>query len=161
MNISLAPHDEPFFAFQKHFDMDGYCCDRRSRSFFCMEFSLAHGGCTASGFEIDRKDLLVRPGERIQLNVMNGSGATGAGLKVTNYLRARGFDIVEMSNYPSREILETTIYDHIGDSASARKVAYALGVPPGHIITKIDPAAFLDVTVIIGKDYSAVLKPFR
>ncbi|MCC7429569.1 LytR family transcriptional regulator, partial [bacterium] len=42
----------------------------------------------------------------------------------------------------------------------AEKIAYALGVPYQNVFQQINDFAFLDVTIILGKDYHT-LKPFK
>src|ERR1051325_3194601 len=45
-----------------------------------------------------------KPEKIIQLDVLNGCGARGVAAKFTNYLRAGGFDVVEMKNYKTNHI---------------------------------------------------------
>ncbi|MBX3042363.1 MAG: LytR C-terminal domain-containing protein [Candidatus Kapabacteria bacterium] len=96
--------------------------------------------------------------EVIQLNILNACGAPGLASKAKDYLRARGFDVVEIGN--SDEILsKTVIIDRLGDIQSARQLAYALGVRDSMITARIDSNLFLRATVMIGSDYNS-LKPF-
>ena len=46
--------------------------------------------------------MLVRAGEHIQLTVMNGSGVANTARTFTDFLRARQFDVVEMTNYKEK-----------------------------------------------------------
>jgi hypothetical protein len=98
------------------------------------------------------------PGGIIQIDVLNGCGASGAATTFTGYLRARGFDVVEISNYKSFDMKETLVVDRTGDGTAAEKVAYALGVGKDHIIHQINRDYFVDVSVVIGLDYGS-LKP--
>ena len=100
----------------------------------------------------------ARPGSVIQIDVLNGCGAPGAGTTFTAYLRARGFDVVEIGNYKSFDMKETLVIDRTGNTATAEKVAYALGVAKQNIIHQINQDYFVDVSVVIGRDYAA-LKP--
>ncbi|HEY4611751.1 MAG TPA: LytR C-terminal domain-containing protein, partial [Bacteroidota bacterium] len=43
----------------------------------------------------------------IQLDVLNGSGEAKLAQRMTDFLRARGFDVVEMGNYPSSDVEAT------------------------------------------------------
>jgi hypothetical protein len=108
----------------------------------------------------ERNDLLVRAGERIQINVLNGSGKPNLARVFTDYLRARKFDVVEMGNYSGDEIPQSLIIDQVNDSVSAQKIAYALGVSTSQIQKRVDTNAFVDAAVIIGKDYES-LNPMR
>lgn len=96
----------------------------------------------------------------LQLDVLNGSGARGMAARCTNYLRGRGFDVVEMKNYKLSNIPHTLVIDRAGDRAAARLVAAALGVPDKNVIQQLNPDYFVDVSVIIGADYSS-LQPLR
>lgn len=92
----------------------------------------------------------------IQLDVLNGCGAKGAGTKCTSYLRANGFDVVEMKNYKTFNVTRTLVVDRVGDLASARRVAASLGVSEQNVIQQINHDYFVDVSVIIGADYASL-----
>lgn len=100
------------------------------------------------------------PGEVIQLEVLNGCGAQGAATMVTSYLRARGFDVIEIRNYKTSDVRESLVIDRVGHRGNAEKVAYALGIKKGNIIQQLNPDYYVDVSVVIGRDYSS-LKPSR
>ncbi len=94
----------------------------------------------------------------IQLDVLNGCGIPGSAARMTDLLRQRGFDVVEAKNYMSFEVPHTIIIDRIGDRSAAHRVAAALGVDEQNIVQQINADYFVDVSVVIGKDYST-LKP--
>ncbi len=108
---------------------------------------------------VEQADMYVKAGEHIQINVVNACGADGMAQKFTEFLRARRFDVPE---YGTSQILEphSKVIDRIGDSISAQKVAYALGIPMGQIETDIDSTLYLRATVIIGGDYMT-LRPMQ
>ena len=90
----------------------------------------------------------------IQLDILNGCGVSGAAAKVTVFLRRRGFDVVEVRNYKSFDIQETLVIDRVGNLALARRVAQALDVKQRNIIQEINLDYFVDVSVVVGKDYT-------
>jgi hypothetical protein len=98
------------------------------------------------------------PAGTIQLDVLNGCGAPGAGTSATAYLRARGFDVVEYRNYRSFDVRESLVVDRAGNRENAEKVAYALGIRKGNIIQQINQDYYVDVSVLLGRDYPT-LKP--
>jgi len=100
----------------------------------------------------------VAPGEIIQIDVLNGCGISGVASTFTSYLRARGYDVVEMRNYKTFGVPQSLVIDRIGDLQTAKKVAYALGVSERNIVQQINEDYFVDVSVVIGKDYNS-LKP--
>lgn len=95
----------------------------------------------------------------IQLNVLNGVGEAKLAQRMTDYLRSRGFDVVEIGNY-QEELEKTLVIDRTGNSQAAIQVARSLGVPLEQVIQRIDKTLYLDVSVFIGKDYPS-LQPFK
>ena len=95
----------------------------------------------------------------IQLDVMNGCGDAGMASKCSSFLRARGFDVVEMRNYKTFDLGESMVIDRAGNRENAERVARALGVRTKNIIQQINQDYYVDVSVVIGKDYSS-LRPF-
>lgn len=106
--------------------------------------------------EPERAD--VATGEVIQLDVLNGCGVAGAATSFTEYLRARGFDVVEIKNYKSFDVDESMVIDRVGNLKNAQRVAYALGVKKANIVQQLNQDYYVDVSVVIGKDYRS-LKP--
>lgn len=100
--------------------------------------------------------VAAKPPKVIQLDVLNGCGAKGAGVKFTGFLRTSGFDVVEMKNYKTFNVAQTLVIDRIGDLAQARRVAAALGVAEKNVIQQINPDYFVDVSVVIGADYGSL-----
>jgi hypothetical protein len=96
----------------------------------------------------------------IQMEVLNGCGITGIAEKLTNYLREKDFDVVQVGNYSSFDIDNTLVVDRTGNKDNAFKVAEALGIDSKNVIQQINNDYFLDVSLIIGKDFNR-LKPFN
>lgn len=95
----------------------------------------------------------------IQITILNASGSRGVARVMTDYLRVRGFDVVETGNYDT-VLARTIIIDRVGDSVSAARVAYALGIADSLYRLDIDSTLYLRCVVAVGKDYLK-LKPFR
>jgi hypothetical protein len=110
--------------------------------------------------EIERPDMLVRKGERIQVNVLNGSGRSHVAQHFTDFLRARAFDVVSMDNYKDTNVEHTFVIDRMSDSISAHKIAYALGIDNRYIQRDVDTEEYVKADIIIGKDFLA-LKPMK
>ena len=94
----------------------------------------------------------------IQVNVFNACGKDGLAKQVKDYLVQRGFDVVEIANYPET-IDNSIVIDRIGDTSTNNKVAYAMGIEKDCITIDIDESQFVRSTIVIGKDYFT-LKPF-
>jgi len=101
-----------------------------------------------------------KPSKIIQLEVLNGCGIGGVADKITSYLRQNNFDVVQMGNYSSFDIDNTLVVDRTGKKINALKVAEALGIDPKNVIQQINNDYFLDVSLIIGRDFNH-LKPFK
>ena len=110
---------------------------------------ISHMGTKSSDDKVENK-----PPKILQLDVLNGCGTKGIGAKFTDYLRTQGFDVVESKNYKSFQIPQTLVIDRIGDLTAARRVATALGVKENNIVQQLNLDYFVDISVIIGKDYT-------
>lgn len=93
------------------------------------------------------------PSEIIQCDVRNGCGVNGVADRFTDYLRANNFDVVNIGNYSSFDIENTIIIDRMGNMTNAYETARVLGVKKENVIQQVNEEYFLDVSVIIGKDY--------
>jgi hypothetical protein len=109
---------------------------------------------------VDSTKANVPAGQVIQIDLLNGCGVPGAAQKVTGYLRARGYDVVEMKNYKTFDVKESLIIDRTGDVETARRVAYALGIDEKNVLQQINHDYFVDVSVVLGKNF-ATLKPYQ
>ncbi len=89
----------------------------------------------------------------IQVEVLNGCGVTGVGDGLTDVLRAKGIDVVKTGNYRSFDIENTFIIDRFGKIETANRVADSLNLDKRFIITEKNKSYFLDLTIVIGKDY--------
>ena len=107
---------------------------------------------------VDAGKAGVAPGEIIQIDVLNGSGLQGVAGSCTSYLRARGFDVVEMRNYKTSDVVESLVIDRVGNTVNAEKVAYALGIKKKNIVQQLNQDYYVDVSVVLGKDFNS-LKP--
>ena len=97
------------------------------------------------------KDL---PAEIIQVEVLNGCGISGVADRYTDFLRRNNIDVVNIGNYKSFDVDETFVIDRVGNKANAYKVADLLGMQKKtSSITQLNDDLFLDVTIVIGKDY--------
>lgn len=109
--------------------------------------------------EIDDGVSRETPSEVIQINILNSTIVQGIADRARDYMRERGFDVVEIGNYSSI-MPRSIVIDRVGDFASALKVAKALGISDSLVFTKKDSTLFLRVSIILGTDYNK-LKSFR
>ncbi len=96
----------------------------------------------------------------IQVEVLNGCGISGVADRMTDYLRSKDFDVVNIGNYISYDVDESMVIDRIGNMANAYKVAKSLGIKNENVIQQLNKDYFLDVSIVIGRDYFS-LTPFK
>jgi hypothetical protein len=96
----------------------------------------------------------------LEVEVLDGAGSMRAAQRLTNVLRAQGYDVVEMKRNNGGVEERTFIFDRTGNLDAARKLATVIGVPQEKVFQKIDHTLYLDITVVLGKDYSQ-LKVFQ
>ena len=65
-----------------------------------------------------------------------------------------------MGNYISFDIDKTMVIDRTGNKANAEKIAEAIGVDKKNVIQQLNKEYFLDVSIIIGKDFNQ-LNPLK
>jgi len=94
----------------------------------------------------------------IQVEVLNGCGASGVAEQFTDLLRKEKFDVVQVGNYISFDIDNSLVIDRTGNRLNAEKVARALGIDSKNVIMQKNDDSFLDVSVVIGKDYKKLIQ---
>jgi hypothetical protein len=100
-------------------------------------------------------EAMYRKNNNIRVEVLNGCGVNRLAVKVTNVLRKRGFNVVKIGNTESPTFSETIVIERNDENRSnAEYVAKQIGVK--NIGSDIDPALYLEVTVIVGKDYREI-----
>ena len=80
--------------------------------------------------------------------------------ELTDYLREKGFDVVNVGNYRSFEIENSIVIDRTGKLYNAHLISNSIGLKTSNIIQQINREYLLDVTIILGKDYSQ-LSPLK
>ena len=109
--------------------------------------------------EVDLEAAYPPADDVYQVEVRNGVGVTGAAERMRNYLRTKGYDVVEVGNHTSFDLEETLIVDRIDNMEIARQVAASLGLPENRIRQDVKIEYHLDVSIILGKDYG-LIPPF-
>jgi hypothetical protein len=93
---------------------------------------------------------------KIQVEVLNGCGVSGIADELTDYLRKKSFDVVNIGNYRSFEIEKSILIDRTGNMFNAKIIADSIGLKKSNVIQQINKDYLLDVTIILGKDYSKI-----
>jgi hypothetical protein len=104
-----------------------------------------------------RSHVAAPVGVRIRVQVLNATATAGLGRRATAFLRDRGFDVVEVATAPQQRD-STLVIDRSGQPGWATLVAHALG--RGQVQSVPDSSRYLDVTVLVGRDWSPPAEPF-
>jgi hypothetical protein len=88
----------------------------------------------------------------IQLEVLNGTAEPNIAQRVTETLRAGGFDVVDIGNYKVSNLEKTMVIARTTDVSAAQSVASYLGIDKKKVVERPDKNLYLDVSVIVGKD---------
>ncbi|MFO7526641.1 MAG: LytR C-terminal domain-containing protein [Ignavibacteriaceae bacterium] len=108
-----------------------------------------------SGNEDSADQKIILPSQ-VQVEVLNGCGVAGVADRFTELLRSKGFDVVNKGNYTSFDVDNTLVIDRSNNSEKTVLVAEAIGVEKKRIVKQFNNQYFLDITIIIGKDYNTL-----
>ncbi len=103
-------------------------------------------------------DDIRNQNQNFQINVLNGCGVEDVAFQVTQYLRVKGFDVIDYGDYETT-VNQSFIIDHIGKPDVAKSIARELGIDESRIVSS-KSSYYNEFTVVIGKDY-ITLKPFK
>lgn len=92
----------------------------------------------------------------LRVEVLNGTEVPRLAAKVADFLRTKGFDVVQTGNAKHANFRKTVVQDRIGNMPGAVQVARTLGVSESNVLQQKNPQLYLDVTVIIGQDYKSL-----
>jgi hypothetical protein len=126
---------------------------------FCITIYVLANRRSSTGREEGDYSPMVNS-EALEVEVLDGAGSWRVAQQMTNILRAQGYDVVEMKRNNNEIEERTFILDRSGNLDAARKLAAMLGVSQDKVFQKIDRTRYLDLSVVIGKDYSR-LKAFQ
>ena len=90
-------------------------------------------------------------GDRIKIEVLNGSENPGQAQSLRNYLIKYGFDVVHFGNAMRSDYKKTIVIDRIGRPSLAKRIAEIINCQ--EVYSRIDKSLMVDVTIIIGADF--------
>jgi hypothetical protein len=132
----------------------------RSRFLTLVSLTLAlgcgHDNATPRSADVP-KVVQIPDSVRIRVEVINTTTQRGLGRRAMFFLRDQGFDVVRYTS-GSAPRDSTQIIDRSGHREWADLVAKALGV--SRVVVDVDSARYLDVTVLLGRDWRPPAKPF-
>ncbi len=95
-------------------------------------------------------------GQTLRVEVLNGTEIPRLASKCADFLRSKGFDVVQTGNAKHANFRKSVVQDRIGNMPGAQQVARTLGVNESNVLQQKNPQLYLDVTVIIGQDYKSL-----
>lgn len=98
---------------------------------------------------------IYKKNSNIRVEVLNGCGVNRLAIKVTNLLRKEGFNIVKIGNTDEQDFEETVVIERNDENMKNAKY-FAKRIRCKNIGKDIDAALYLEITVIIGKDYNII-----
>ena len=101
---------------------------------------------------------VVKHKKNMQIEVLNGCGVDGVADMFTDSLRKKNIDVVNTGNYRSYNIDNSIVIDRTGNIYNAEYVAEVIGIDSKQVIQQKNKNYFLDVTLIIGKDYKQLFQ---
>ncbi|MEO0124331.1 MAG: LytR C-terminal domain-containing protein [candidate division WOR-3 bacterium] len=94
---------------------------------------------------------VFKKNSNLRVEVLNGCGVNRLAIKVSDILREKGFNVVKIGdaekNYPETVVVERADEDMRNGKYFARRIGCK------NIGKDVDPALYIDVTIIIGEDY--------
>ena len=110
----------------------------------------------SSHTKTDTSNIFVDSIRTVQVEVLNGCGKVGVGEKSVDFLRKHRMDVVQTGNYISFNVPNTLIVDRGNNMERAKYIANLLSVDTSHILRQYNRNYYLDVSVILGKDYKSL-----
>ena len=96
--------------------------------------------------------------KNMQIEVLNGCGVDGVADMFTDSLRKKNIDVVNTGNYRSCNIDNSIVIDRTGNIINAEYLAEVIGVDNKRVIQQKNKNYFLEVSLIIGKDYKQLFQ---
>lgn len=103
----------------------------------------------ADPLEIYKKNANMR------VEVLNGCGVDRLAIKVTNILRKKGFNVVQIGNTKNQDFEETVVMER-SDENMVNANYFAKQIGCRNIDKDVDPALYIEITLIIGQDYKEI-----
>ena len=118
------------------------------------------GGPGASGRTLFTPQERSPEGVRIRVEVLNATATPRLAQSATRLLRDRGFDVVATGNSPTKRD-STLVLDRTNHPEWARLVASVLGRSgEGAVELRPDTSRYVDITVLLGAEWTPPLKTF-
>lgn len=108
-------------------------------------------------FMVTREDPheIYKKNSNMRVEVLNGCGVNRLAIRVSNVLRREGFNVVKIGNTETQNFQETIAIERSDEDMKNVKY-FAKRIGCKNIGKDIDPALYLEVSLIIGTDYKKI-----
>jgi hypothetical protein len=106
-------------------------------------------------FTRDDPQKIYRRNGNIRVEVLNGCGVNRLALRVTDLLREQGFNVVSVGVTQKDSFPETVVLER-SDLNLTNANYFAKRIGCKNIGQDVDPALYIDVTLIVGTDYRKI-----
>ena len=108
-------------------------------------------------FMVTREDPheIYKKNSNVRVEVLNGCGVNRLAIRVSNVLRREGFNVVKIGNTETQNFQETIAIERSDEDMKNVKY-FAKRIGCKNIGKDIDPALYLEVSLIIGTDYKKI-----
>jgi len=104
---------------------------------------------TAAPSATDEKTRLAQEGARVE--ILNGTNTKGLAARTRTFLQGRGVNVVRIGDADRYTYTQTIIYDYSGRQPFTRDlIAKLLGVAPQNVRRVSNPAAGVDLRIVLG-----------
>jgi hypothetical protein len=93
--------------------------------------------------------------KEIRVEILNGCGENGAAMKMRSSLIEKGYNVVSFGNAMQYNFERTLVVNRGGNADVTDHFAKDIGCR--NRITQVDTTAYVDVLLILGKDYGKYL----
>ncbi len=98
---------------------------------------------------------IYKKNANMRVEVLNGCGIDRLAIKVTNILRRKGFNVVQVGNTKNQDFRETVVMERSNENmVNANYFAKQIGCR--NIDKDVDPALYIEITLIVGQDYKKI-----
>ena len=98
---------------------------------------------------------IYKKNANMRVEGLNGCGVDRLAIKVTNILRKKGFNVVQVGNTKNQDFEETVVMER-SDENMVNANYFAKQIGCRNIDKDVDPALYIEITLIIGQDYKKI-----
>jgi hypothetical protein len=117
------------------------------------------GGSTYAGAALSDSSARAPINTRVRVRVINTTSTRGLARRATMLLRDFGYDVVDFDTDAARRRANTVIQVHTQQGDVADRVRRVLGT--GTVQTVPDSLRYLDLTILLGRDWQPPSQPLR